>query len=881
MLHTKSAAVRPHSKALRRLVRSASSLALIAVVGAPLAFGAGQAHAADADQKKDKDSNTVSEVVVTAEFRSQNVQNTPISITAVNSQMLEERGITNIVDVASAVPNLSMRLGGSGSGASNETFIRGIGQSDFLFAYSPRIAFYVDDVYFSTVYGSTFDLLDVDNVEVDRGPQGVLSGRNAAGGAVKIFSKQPNNDDGGYIDVTGGSLNRFDMKAVLNAPIVQDKLLFRLSALHEQRDGWVKLENFACLYPQFAGLLPNKGTNTSDGCQEGTLGAVNDWAVRAQLKWIINEHMTDNLAVDYTNSHDTASPDTLTAPLQFDTLDRAASTSLIPVGFPNNVPLPNGLATWFGNIGGPDYHLPLSTSCIVGQNAFGFAPPATAPRTYCPPSAAMAAALYPGNPYVSYASFGNPGLSGQNPAAENLPPGIPNYLDKNSNFEDPNVNNLKQWGLSNTLDVDLGDVAHVKSITAWRGYSGVFGSSQAAIGVPIQEAYQGVSHHQFSEELTFTGKLFENRFDWTAGGFFLDTGERNTGRVDFEGFAFFGGPDVQDFLIDDPATLKNRSGFVDGKFNITDQLSIEGGVRYSSETKTYAFTRHYIFYQGLADPTVLNVTFKGTSDTESKWTPRAIVQYQATPDVLAYASYSTGFTAGGINGRPFNTSTDIFPYGPEDVTAYEAGLKTELFDHHVRLNGDVFDTNYTNIQVTELGSAANGHPETVFFTANGGDANIKGFELEGEARFSGLLINASLGYTHFKYTSIAPGVSLSLDSPQTLVPDWTASAGAQYEFHIGDHGTLTPRVDVNYQSTVYFSPTEPTDPLANQPGYAMVNARLTWRPMDTRWSVSGAVTNLTDKLYYTQKVDGRTGFGTAYGTVGQPREFSVTVHRSF
>ncbi len=216
------------------------------------------------------------------------------------------------------------------------------------------------------------------------------------------------------------------------------------------------------------------------------------------------------------------------------------------------------------------------------------------------------------------------------------------------------------------------------------------------------------------------------------------------------------------------------------------------------------------------------------------------------------------------------------------MTAYEVGLKTELFQHRLRLNGDVFYTDYTNIQVTELGSAANGHPTTVFFTANGGQAHIKGFELEAEAHpVDGLLINASLGYTNFKYAKIDPGVSLSLDSPQVLVPDWNASVGVQYAVNMGALGALIPRVDANYRSTTHFSATNPTNPLANQPGYTLVNARLTWRPLDTRWTVSGAITNLGNKLYYSQKVDGRTGFGTAYGTVGEPREFTVTLRRSF
>ena len=852
------------------------ALASTAAVALLTAAAAGEAHAQDAPAARD--SNTVSEVVVTAEHRAENVQKTPISITAVNSQTLEQRGVTNIVDLANAVPNVSMRQGGSGSGLSNQVFIRGIGQSDFLFAYSPRIAFYVDGVYFSTVYGSTFDLLDIDRIDIERGPQGVLSGRNAAGGAINIVSKKPDGNNGGWIEATGGTLSRFDIKGAVNQAIVPDKLFLRLSAMHTQRDGWVKLENFACLHPDLAGRLPTKGNGTGD-CQVGTLGAVDDWAVRGQLRFVPNEHIEDNISVDYTNANDTASADVLTAPVQFDTYDRYGSgTRTEP---PPGTPLsPNGLGTWFGNIGGPDYGLPLSSNCLTGGTAF---PTNFAPRTYCTPTPALAAALYPNNPYVSYAGFGNPGLAGSNPAGEHLPAGSPNYIDKNSGFADPNIYRLKQWGFSNTLDIDLFAGVHMRSTTAWRGYSGTFGSSQSAIAVPIQEAFQGVSHHQFSEEVVFTGKAFDNRLDWTAGAFFLNTGERNTGRVDFEGFAIAGAPDVQDFYIDDPASLQNRSGFVDGKLRITDQLAIEGGVRYSTETKSYAFTRHYVFYQGFPDPTVLNVTDAGTTDSESKWTPRAVLEFQATPDILAYASFATGFTAGGINGRPFNTKTDIFPYGPETVKSYEAGLKTEFLNHHLRLNGAIFQEDYTNIQVTQLGSQCGcANSQTVFFTANGGNARIRGFELEAEARpVTGLVLNGSIGYNKFRYTSIAPGVSLTLDSPQLFTPDWTINGGAQYNFDLGDLGVLSPRLDVTWQSTIHFTATALADPLQNQPAYALWNARLTWRPTDGKWMVSGAVTNLANKLYYTQKFNGLTGFGVATGQVGQPREWTVSVRRSF
>jgi iron complex outermembrane receptor protein len=877
------------SRVRERLSRCASSLALAAAVGAPVVLAAGQAFAADAPKK---DANTVAEVVVTAAYRQTNLQKAPISMTAVTGAQLEQRSITNIIDVAQAAPNVTMRMASTGGGMSNAAYIRGIGQGDFLFAYSPKISFYVDDVYYSTVYGSTFQLMDIDSIQIERGPQGTLNGRNSVGGSIKIYSKKPRGDGSGYLEATGGTDARFGIRGAVDEALVPDKLFVRLSGVMDRQDGWVDVLNFQCVHPEFSTRLPAVGTNTKQGCKEGTLGGHDYWATRAQLRWLISEKVEDNFIADYADERDDAAPDVLLAPPQYDTLQREPGP--IAPGQAGSAATPNGLGVWMGNIGGPDYNIPLNpNNCLTGITQFsgiasGFD---FAPRTYCLPTAAFMAALYPGNLHTTYASFGNPGLSGSNPAAENLPPGIPNYLDKNSNFADPNVNNLKQWGFSNTLSVDISDELRLKSVTAGRGYSGVFGSSQAGLAVPVQEAFQGVSHHQFSEELTATGSLFDKRFDYVLGGFLLNTGERNTGRVDFEGFGISGGPDVQDFLINDPATLRNRSAFVHGALHLTDQLTVEAGVRYTHETKTYAFTRQYFFYQGAAggDPSTQDSFNVGTSFTYSKWTPRADINYQITPDILVYASYSTGFTAGGINGRPFDTHLDIFPYLPEDVKAYELGAKTEFFDHRLRLNGALYFSDYTNIQVgmscfLQFTNPACTHPLTVFFTGNGGDAHIKGFELEAEAHpVRGWEITASAGYTDFNYVRVDPQASgsITMDSPDGGVPKWTWNLGTQYEIGMGDLGTLTPRVDVTYVSTIHFNVYNTVTAFGKQPGYALTNVRLTWRPMDTRWSVSVAGTNVTNETYFTGKFDGRTGFGYATGTVGQPREWMVTVRRDF
>ncbi len=126
-------------------------------------------------------SSSLEEVVVTAQFFSQNLQTAPISITALDAAQLDSRSVKTILDVAAAAPNVNMVEGGGGFGSTNFAFIRGIGQPDFSFAFEPRVGFYVDDVYYSTTFGSIFDMTDIDRVEIERGPQGVLNGRNSGG----------------------------------------------------------------------------------------------------------------------------------------------------------------------------------------------------------------------------------------------------------------------------------------------------------------------------------------------------------------------------------------------------------------------------------------------------------------------------------------------------------------------------------------------------------------------------------------------------------------------------------------------------------------------------------------------------------------------------
>src|SRR5690606_38922276 len=146
---------------------------------------------------------------VTATRQSTNMQDTPIAITAVTAEALGERGLQDVSDLTSVVPNAEFRRTHGAFGPGVSASIRGIGASDTNIGNDPVVAYYVDDIYYPTLLGSNFDLLDIDHIEVLRGPQGTLFGRNSLAGAVNIVSKQPRFDEqSGYVQVTIGGYHR-------------------------------------------------------------------------------------------------------------------------------------------------------------------------------------------------------------------------------------------------------------------------------------------------------------------------------------------------------------------------------------------------------------------------------------------------------------------------------------------------------------------------------------------------------------------------------------------------------------------------------------------------------------------------------------------------
>jgi iron complex outermembrane receptor protein len=247
------------------------------------------------DKEKDKDEDfMLEEIVVTAQFHAQNLQDTPIAITAVNLEMMEARNQINLSSIAEQVPSVVLIETGGAYGPGMSANIRGVGQHDFNPAFEPGVGVYIDDIYYPSLTGANFDLLDLDRVEIARGPQGVLCGRNSEGGSIKIYSQKPKDEASGSFRATFGDRNLQDFRAMSNIPLVPDTLFMRISAVSKKQDGYLKRYDYGCLFPNSG--IPDLGKEQD--CLSGTEGGKDYSAGRAALRWLASDAAEVNITAD-------------------------------------------------------------------------------------------------------------------------------------------------------------------------------------------------------------------------------------------------------------------------------------------------------------------------------------------------------------------------------------------------------------------------------------------------------------------------------------------------------------------------------------------------------------------------------------------------------
>ena len=798
-------------RASRRSLAIGASLAALAFAGPAFAQDepAPEADVAPADE------SAGNVITVTAQFREQNLQDTPIAITAVNAEMMDARSQTNIAEITAQAPSVTLKPQGAAFGPSLGASIRGVGQYDFNPALEPGVGLYVDDVYYATLTGAIFDLLDLDRVEVLRGPQGTLAGKNSIGGAVKLYSRRPTGDGSGSISGTYGSRNRIDLRASADFGLT-DELAMRVAGVAKKQEGYVDRLDFGCVNPPGSALNPAVGgvqpTTTAGNCRIARDGEVDYLAGRVQLRYQPSDRIDINVIGDYT--HDDRNP--------------AAGVLLLA----NNPTNPN--------IRGNATAVPYDSRFICG-------------------------------PYCNYASYFSPAGAWRTPPVVGYP-----LLETRGEGR----TKFNGWGLSGQVDIDLTDNLQLQSITSYREYALKFTNDDDYSPLSVGNGLSELDYWGFTQELRLNGTLLDDAVNWTLGAFYLD--QRST-YATFQDIRY--APIPLQFQGDDPVNADTKAVFAAVSWQIVENLTFNGGLRYTDEHKDYTFSRRN--RDGTLNPflgALDGVTGEFDGD-KIDW--RVNLQYRLSDELMTYAQVSTGFKGGGINPRPFNPA-QVQPFGPETLTAYELGFKSDLFGRLVRLNGAAFFSDYKGIQLTLLSCPQFGGPGPCALPQNAGDAEIKGLELEATIDpGNGLLIDAAMSYLDFDYTAINPqaggptapnGVQLSMVPPYT--PKWKWAAGIQYEIDLGDSGSITPRVDANYQSDIFSNAVNGPNNLIE--GYTLANARLTWRNEDEDLEVALSVTNLFDKYYLLTSFD-LTGAGAGFvaGQPGRPREWAVTVKKEF
>jgi iron complex outermembrane receptor protein len=753
----------------------------------------------------------IEEIIVTAQRREQSLQDTPVSVTALSGNDLTARMAGNLADVGNFVPNLDFSTATQSSRSSfvSAVFIRGVGQPDFIVTTDPGVGIYVDGIYYGRTTGGVVDMLDIERVEVLRGPQGTLFGKNTIGGALNIVSAKPGEEFGGTAELTYGRFDRINFRGDINLPLDENLYgHFAISTKHS--DGY------------------GKRLDLATGREVDEVGEDDKVAGRARLRWLASDKLEANLAFDYTRVREPQVPDDI--------------KSINPAA-----PL---LGLWNALVGFPS-----------------------------------------GMPYTP--AFLTPG------DYENFATG-------------PNQSELDLWGISLTLDWEAGPY-NFKSITAYRDLEALFsndgdGSPLRVLGSDMVDLDQ----NQISQEFQLFGKSFNERLDWLVGFYYFEESAFEITHAyvlpgifqSLEAAPFLLGPagplgpcpppavvaslpkpgplgcagnpnniplDL-DFYGTNDVDITNYSVFGHGTFALNDQWSITAGIRYTDEDKI-----HDLYYLRVNSGFIIAPPGTRREVSSGAVTPKAGLEFRATDNLMLYFSAARGFRSGGFNGRPFFQES-VLAFDPEYLWSYEFGVKSEWFNRRLVANAAGFYNDYSDIQLTSNRATADGN--VAIFTENGGKAEMKGFEIELHARpVEQLDLMAGVGYIDAEFTSLNPGVTVTLNTVFPKTPEWDLNLSAQYFVPVGDFGMLTLRGDYAYRSQYYNDVTN--TPGLVQDGFGLINARIALEDNSKTWELALFGTNLTDKHYITGGVGGLAAIGLDEVQYARRREWGIALSYRF
>jgi iron complex outermembrane recepter protein len=771
------------------------------------------------------------EVVVTARYRQENLQQTPIAITAITAEDIQTRGFTSTSDIAYTVPNASFRPAQQAYGNTMTAYIRGVGQNDFNFAFEPGVGIYVDDVYYPTTMASQFDLLDLERVEVLRGPQGTLFGRGSIGGAVRYVSKAPRGDGTGFIEATAGDLHRLDLRAGYDFSLIDDKLFARVTGVSKRRDGYQRVVDFACAFPALSGTLPATTRNRGQGCQVGTLGGTNIQGGRVQFRFVATDTFDVNLALDYQRDDSEARADSLLV---------LNSPGLCP-------PAPatcSGATLWNQTM----------------QDTYGVN---------------YDSRFLTNDPHITYDTFTDPytGLSFPPKTSLNQKGASAVFNWKSGdNWGVKLITAWRNWNGEFATDQD-GSPLGYSVVNGFQEFTYRTAEVQVS-GRAIDRLdwtvgafyYHGNSQSTQSVELpAFMGPRLALYLNDPTG---ITNGLPNSLLVN--GF--------------DVGKYENTSGFIHGVYALTDQWHVTLGARYSDDKKHDDFDntvfatpvdsdqtrfdwRAGIDYQ--VTPGVLTYASVSTGYRPPAYNPRPFQQTQFVP---VKGENMTAYELG--------LKSDLLD---RKLRVNVAGFYSDYKQRIVPAGGiECLKTPDGNVVPGTAPNPEGGAPclavipKTNYVNSPG---KIKGGEVELDLRpIDGLVFTATAGYTNFTAQSSTQG-GITFNGQPVYVPEWNGAASLAYTVNLSNGGTITPRYDAYLQTEICSSVTTQTSCSA---GYTLHNARVEWASPDRTWTTALGISNLTDKQYLLNIFD-LTPFGeaTVEGQPGMPREWFVTFRRNF
>ncbi len=773
-------------------------------------------------ENQDQASRLIEELVVTARRREEGLQDAPLAVSAFTQETLDYRGVTQLDQIARFVPGLTLENNPSFGGAANSAaiYLRGVGQKEFLPTTEPGVGLYVDGVYVARSVGAILDIVDVDRLEVLRGPQGTLFGRNTIGGAISINTVKPDpgGDADGDISVAAGTDNLVRLKAAIHLPL-SEQLATRLTIASMAQDGFVQ---------------------RADGVDLG-----NDDTVTA--RWTFAWQPSDQFSAD----------------VAFDlTRDRENGPALELIGI--------------------DY------TDLSQLNGVVLAPP--------PPMAFIhnvtVAALGPGIPCAATDTAGNGVTS--NPSAPNCYDDRYIGADGSNEGTAPAFSETDVFGASVNLQYAFNDSITLKSITALRELDSEFARDGDHSPQRISQFYDDLQQDQFSQEFQLLGS--HQQVNWIVGLYYFTEDGSNENILDFT---------VSNFRSGGAFDNEAWAAFAQMTYDLTDQLQLSIGGRYTEEEKSFRpdqiiFTNYFAGISQIVPPgnplAALDAPFLQAGErilpfiekqiNIDEFTPMMNLAFNPTDDIMLYFSYSEGFKSGGFTQRVFppvvagftappgTPDIDLIPtFAPEFVEVLELGFKTSLLDNTVRINGALFQTDYTDLQVQVFNSVAP-------VTQNIGTAGIDGFELEVMAApGGGWFFESSLAFTDAGYEDIDTGITLIGEKFDfERVPETTASLGVSKEFVLTNSGVLTLRADWSYRSET-FNDAYNTRLLATD-SFDLIDASVRWENSAADWTIVLSGRNITNEKYLESGVYG-TAFQSFEGVYNRGRQWQLEVRKNF